>query len=78
VLFYAVFARALLSWFDQGGYNDISRLLYSLTEPMLRIFRAMLPNLGGLDLSIILALMGLQLAEMLLLPPLYQLASLIG
>ncbi len=78
VLFYAVFARALLSWFDQGGYNDVSRLLYSITEPMLRIFRAMLPNLGGLDLSVILALMGLQLAEMLLLPPLYQLASLIG
>ena len=78
VLFYAVFARALLSWFDQGGYNDISRLLYSITEPMLRIFRAMLPNLGGLDLSVILALMGLQLAEMLLLPPLYQLANLIG
>ena len=78
VLFYAVFARALLSWFDQGGYNTISRLLYSLTEPMLRIFRAMLPDLGGLDLSVILALMGLQLAEMLLLPPLYQLASLIG
>jgi YggT family protein len=44
----------------------------------LRIFRALLPNLGGLDLSIVLALMGLQLAEMLLLPPLYQLASLIG
>lgn len=78
VFFYAVFARALLSWFDQGGYNDISRLLYSLTEPLLRIFRAMLPNLGGLDLSVVLALMGIQLAQMLFLPPLYQLASLLG
>lgn len=78
ILFYAVFARALLSWFDLGGYSDISRLLYSLTEPMLRVFRTMLPNLGGLDLSSLLALMGLQLAEMLFLPPLYQLASLIS
>jgi YggT family protein len=78
VMFYAIFARALLSWFQQGTYNDFSMLLYSLTEPMLRVCRGMLPNLGGLDLSVILAIFGLQLAEMLLLPPIYQLASLIS
>ena len=78
VLFYAVFSRALLSWFNQGSFNDVSMLLYSLTEPMLSVCRGMLPNLGGLDLSVILAILGLQLAEMLILPPLYQLASLIS
>ncbi|MEI6744464.1 MAG: YggT family protein [Methylococcaceae bacterium] len=78
VLFYAVFGRALLSWFNQGSFNDVSMLLYSLTEPMLSVCRRVLPNLGGLDLSVILAILGLQLAEMLLLPPLYQLASLIS
>ncbi len=78
ILFYAVFARALLSWFNQGGFSDVSMLLYSLTEPMLRICRGMLPNLGGMDLSVIVAILGLQLAEMLILPPLYELASLIS
>lgn len=78
VMFYAIFARALLSWFQQGSYNNFSVLLYSLTEPMLRVCRGMVPNLGGLDLSMILAIFGLQLAEMLLLPPIYQLASLIS
>ncbi len=78
VLFYAVFGRALLSWFNQGSFNNVSMLLYSLTEPMLSVCRGMLPNLGGLDLSVILAILGLQLAEMLILPPLYQLASLIS
>lgn len=78
VMFYAVFARALLSWFQQGAYNDFSMLLFSLTEPMLRVCRGMLPNLGGLDLSVILAILGIQLAQMLLLPPIYQLASLIS
>lgn len=78
VMFYAVFARALLSWFQQGTYNDFSILLYSLTEPMLRVCRGILPNLGGLDLSVVVAIFGLQLAEMLLLPPIYQLASLIS
>ena len=78
VMFYAIFARALLSWFQQGSFSDFSTLLYSLTEPMLRVCRGMVPNLGGLDLSILLAIFGLQLAEMLLLPPIYQLASLIS
>lgn len=78
VMFYAIFARALLSWFQQGSYNDISMLLYSLTEPTLRICRAMLPNLGGLDLSVIVAILGIQLAQMVILPPIYQLASLIS
>ncbi|MEI7839956.1 MAG: YggT family protein [Methylococcaceae bacterium] len=78
VMFYAVFARALLSWFNQGTFSDISKLLYSLTEPVLSNCRNILPNLGGLDLSVILVILGIQVIEMLILPPLYQLASLIS
>ncbi len=78
VIFYAVFARALLSWFNQGTFSDISKLLYSLTEPVLSNCRNILPNLGGLDLSVILVILGIQVIEMLILPPLYQLASLIS
>ena len=78
VMFYAIFARALLSWFQQGSYSDISSLLFSLTEPTLKICRAMLPNFGGLDLSVIIAILGIQLAQMLILPPIYELASLIS
>lgn len=78
IMFYAIFARALLSWFQQGTYNDFSMLLYSLTEPTLRICRSMLPNLGGLDLSVIIAILGIQVAQMIILPPIYQLASLIS
>jgi YggT family protein len=78
IMFYAIFARALLSWFQQGTYNDFSMLLHSLTEPTLRICRSMLPNLGGLDLSVIIAILGIQVAQMIILPPIYQLASLIS
>lgn len=78
IMFYAIFARALLSWFQQGTYNDFSMLLHSLTEPTLKICRSMLPNLGGLDLSVIIAILGIQVAQMIILPPIYQLASLIS
>ncbi len=78
VFFYAVFARAVLSWFNQGTFNDLSTLLYSLTEPLLATCRNALPNFGGMDLSVILVILAIQVIEMLILPPLYQLASLIS
>jgi YggT family protein len=52
--------------------------LYSLTEPVLNLCRKFIPDLGGIDLSPLAALMLLQLAKMVILPPLHQLASLIG
>jgi len=78
VFVFAVFARAILSWFDPGNYNPASSLLYSLTEPLLSLFRKVIPDLGGMDLSPLAALIFLQLAKMMILPPLAQFASLLG
>jgi len=52
--------------------------LHSLTEPLLNICRKFIPDFGGIDLSPLAALLLLQLAKMILLPPLHQLANLIG
>lgn len=54
-----VFVRILLSWIDRGGYNPLSSVLFSLTEPLLRPARRLLPPVGGFDLSPILVLVGL-------------------
>ncbi|WP_031434750.1 YggT family protein [Methylomarinum vadi] len=78
VFIFAIFARAILSWFDPGHYNVASSILYSLTEPVLNICRKVVPDLGGIDLSPLVGLVLLQLAKMIILPPLQQLASLIG
>jgi YggT family protein len=78
VFIFAVFARAILSWFDPGNYNSANSLLQSLTEPLLTMCRKVLPDLGGIDLSPLVALVVLQLAKMMLLPPLNQLAAIIG
>lgn len=78
IFVYAIFAGALLSWFAPGNYNAVSSILYSLTDPLLNIFRNMLPNMGGIDLSPLVALVFLQLAKMMVLPPFQQLASLLG
>ena len=78
VFVFAVFARAILSWFDPGNYNPASSLLHSITEPLLSLCRKVIPDLGGIDLSPLAALVLLQLAKMMVLPPLNQLATLLG
>lgn len=78
VFIFAVFARALLSWLNPGTFNAASNLLYSLTESLLVSCRRMIPDIGGIDLSPLIVLLGLQLAKMLIIPPLQQLITLVG
>ena len=78
VFVFAVFARAILSWLNPGSFNAAASILDTLTDPLLDIIRKIIPNLSGLDLSPLAALLLLQLAKMVILPPLHELASLIG
>lgn len=78
VFIFAVFARAILSWVTQDSYYSVSSILYSLTEPLLRLSRRAVPIVGGIDLSPLVVLIVLQLMKMLLLPPLQQLTALLG
>ena len=55
-------------------YSVVS-LLYSLTEPVLRPCRRLVPPISGIDLSPLVALIAIQLAKMLLIPPLQHLAQ---
>lgn len=78
IFIFSIFARAILSWINPGSYNAASSILYSLTEPLLTLSRKLIPDLGGIDLSPLIALLALQLVKMLLIPPLQQLTTLIG
>lgn len=78
ILIFAVFARAILSWINPGTFNAATSILYSLTEPLMVLCRKMIPELGGLDLSPLLAIIGLQLAKMIILPPMQELITMIG
>ncbi|BDX05794.1 YggT family protein [Planctobacterium marinum] len=65
LLFWVLIIRALLSWFSQG-HNPIEMVLHQLTEPMLAPIRKIIPPMGGLDLSVLIALLGLQFLQLLL------------
>ena len=73
IFLFAVLIQVILSWINPGTYNPVTSILFSITEPVLRPCRRLLPPISGMDLSPLLALIGIQLFKMLLLPPLYQL-----
>jgi YggT family protein len=58
-----ILVRAVLSWTNAFGHHPLVLLVHRLTEPLLGPLRARLPDLGGLDLSPVVAIVGLQLAE---------------
>jgi len=78
IFIFAVIGRAILSWINPGSYNPVTSVLYSLTEPLLNTCRRIMPDLGGIDLSPIIALLMLQIVKMLALPPLQHLTTLLG
>lgn len=68
IFFYAILLRVILSWFMPYGIrqNPAGDLLASLTEPLMRPARRLIPPVGGLDLSPIVVLVALQLLQLAL------------
>lgn len=64
LLFWILVIRALLSWFSQGR-SPVEYVMHQLTEPLLRPVRRILPPMGGLDLSVLVVLIGLQFLNIL-------------
>ncbi|WP_416427351.1 YggT family protein [Pseudomonas sp. App30] len=65
IFFYALIISVILSWVAPGSHNPGAELVNQICEPALAPFRRILPNLGGLDISPILAFMVLKLLDML-------------
>jgi YggT family protein len=63
----AIVLYALLSLIAPGGYSPLQSVLASVCEPVLRPFRRLIPPIGGIDLSPLWAVIGIQ-AILLLLP----------
>jgi YggT family protein len=59
LIFIILIVRAILSWVSQGNH-PVEMVMGQLTEPLLRPIRKILPEMGGLDLSVLVFLLGLQ------------------
>lgn len=67
LLKWVIIARVLMSWFvSPYSRHPIAVLLRKVTDPILRPFSEMLPLVGGIDLSPILAFVAIHLFQMVL------------
>ncbi|HUV74257.1 MAG TPA: YggT family protein [Anaerolineae bacterium] len=64
-LYLAIMARIILSWFRFDPYHPVSVFLYRVTEPILSFFRGIIPPVGMLDLSPIVAIVVLGIVQQL-------------
>jgi YggT family protein len=61
-----IIAGVIVSWVGQNMRHPIIPLIFQLTDPLLTPIRRVLPDLGGFDLSPLVALIGLQFLIILL------------
>jgi len=75
IFLFAILIQVIISWINPGSYNPVISLIHSLTEPLLSPVRRRMPDMGGLDLSPMVVMIGLVLLEMLLIPPIKDLIA---
>jgi len=64
---YVLIVRVLLTWFPQiNWYNQPFAALSQVSDPYLNLFRNIIPSLGGIDISPILAFLALNIVSSLL------------
>lgn len=62
----AILARVLLSWVRVSPYHPAVELLYRITEPILAPLRRVIPSIGMVDISPVIALILLQIIQQVL------------
>ncbi|MFJ7144928.1 MAG: YggT family protein [Pseudomonas protegens] len=68
IWFFAMIISVILSWVAPGSQSPGAELAYQISEPLLAPFRRIVPSLGGLDISPILAFIVIQLVQQWLIP----------
>jgi YggT family protein len=56
-LWLLILGRVLMTWFDPGRSNQVSRFLIQATEPILAPVRRLLPQSGMFDFSAIVVML---------------------
>lgn len=66
ILQFAIIIRALMSWFNPSQDNPVVRIVYELTEPVLAPLRRIVPRIGMMDITPIVAILLMNAIEFIL------------
>lgn len=67
LLGFAIIIRVILSWIGGRAHNRFTVFVHEITEPVLGFVKKILPPMGVMDFSPLVALVGLDLIKNLLL-----------
>lgn len=57
ILSFAIIIRAILSWFNMSPDNPLIQILNTITEPIIQPIRNIMPRMGMMDLSPLVAIL---------------------
>ena len=57
VMIFAIFARAIMSWFPIDRNGPVVRAINAITEPMLEPLRRVIPLVGAVDITPMVAIL---------------------
>ena len=60
IITFAILIRTVLSWIMPGQRTMLTDIIYHITEPILAPIRKILPSMGTIDLSPLIAIIILQ------------------
>jgi YggT family protein len=61
ILTLAIIARALLSWFQLDPRSPVVQMLSAITDPIIDPIRQIMPRIGMIDFSPLVALLAIQI-----------------
>jgi len=71
LLFYAlnlaILIRVIVSWLNVNPYNPFVSLIYQITDPILEPLRRIIPPLGMIDITPVIAMLLLSMVQQALL-----------
>lgn len=65
IYFVAMIATIILSWVAPGSYHPAAVLIHQVVEPVMRPFRRLLPPMGGIDFSPMIAFLALNVVKIM-------------
>ena len=69
IVSFSIIILVVMSWLAPGSYNPISDAMFYMSDWLLRPIRRSMPDLGGLDLSPMIAIIGIQFVSIAFIRP---------
>jgi len=66
IYFFSFIIMVIISWIAPQTHNPVISMINSLTEPVLKPIRNAIPAMGGLDFSVMIAMLGIIILKILL------------